>query len=702
MNLIANLSMARKLALFAIIALIGLGIVGFIGISSMNQVNNNLENIYSVHLHNIQKIEDTRTSYILYSRAVVNHMGARNAEYRANWEKVMAEYTAEGNDHLSEYIIQTEEGREIISRIKSEWADYTQSVQGLVALVNAGKMDEARDYRDAETMPRLDKVTSTLDEAAQHVERRVLEAKTQSDAAVAGAFTSIVLISVVIGIIMVLFGVFLTRSITGPLNRVVDMLSELSKGHMTMRLSMDQKDEIGLMAVTMDQYADKLQNNVIGTLHRIAVGEKEIPLLSAADDADEIAPALNRMITTIDSILEEVGDLISDAQEGNLKTRGNPDEFVGAYKEIIIGINNMLEAITVPLNEALRVADLFAHAKFGSRFDESIEVKGDLIALKEGLNTVGRELSQVIGEVGEQVNSLTASAEEAAASVEEVTAGAAQVALSSSKVSSNADSSVNSVEQVLTAMEELSTSVSTVAAKVEQVAKLSEEANKNSVKGINQAGVAEGGIKAINGAVNDVGTIIIEIRSQMNEIGKIVEIIGDIADQTNLLALNAAIEAARAGDAGMGFAVVANEVKTLAQESQGSAENIGQIISSLQHQSERAAEAMDQATTEVAKGSVAITDTIEFFHTIAGQVGDISQSMSEVASLTEEEAAAVEEITASVSEVKILAANTSMEATSSAAASEESSAALNQVSNVISDLSVVATRINESMERLNG
>ena len=702
MKLLNNLKMGKKLILFTIIAVVGLCIVGFIGISNMNAINENLDVMYNEHMHNIECIENTRENYLLYSRDVVNHMGARNAEYRANWEKTMKEHDAAGDKALSEYIIVTEEGRQLINRIKTEWDDYSNSVQGLISIVNAGKTDEARDYRDAETLPRLDKVMKTLDETVEFVYDRAAEAKADSDKAAANAFSLIILVVVIVIIAMLAFAFVLTRSITVPLNRVVWAIGELTKGHVGSRAMVEQTDELGIMAGMLDDYAEKLQVFLIGTLNQVAKGERNIQLIPNQGEKDEISPALNTVITSIESVVNEVNGLIAGANEGNLRTRGNPDQFVGSYREIIEGINNMLQAITDPINEALRVADLFAHAKFGSRFDDSVEVKGDLVALKEGLNTVGIELSAVIGEVAEQVGALTASAEEAAASVEEVTAGAASVAESSVKVSTNADTSVRSVEQVLNAMEDLSSSIATVATKVDVVSRLSQEANAHSTEGVAQAGVAERGINAINVAVNDVDSIIVEIRSQMEEIGKIVDIIGDIADQTNLLALNAAIEAARAGDAGMGFAVVANEVKALAQESQGSAENIGQIINSLQQQSERAANAMEQATTEVKKGSEAITETIQFFHTIAEEVEDITENMVEVASLSEEGAAAVEEITASVSEVRNLSEQTAKEAAGSSASAEEASSALNQVSTVIADLSVIATRINDSMDRLNG
>jgi methyl-accepting chemotaxis protein len=518
-----------------------------------------------------------------------------------------------------------------------------------------------------------------------------------------GAITLFMIISI-IGIITAIgLGIIIARSITVPLNRTVEMIREMRKGHLGMRLNMDRKDEIGIMATTMDDFADALQY-AIRTLRMLAAGEK-VQLVPVPDEKAEISPAINLLIQTIDMLIDQIGTLIGDAKEGRLQSRGDEMQFNGSYRDMILGINQMLDAITIPVNETLRIAERYAQVDFSARFDESIQVEGDLLQLKEKINQVGIhvgiELGTAIREVSEEVNSLTGSAEEAAASVEEITAGSASVAQSSSIVSINAENSLNSIEQVLASMEELTTSVATVASKVDTVSRLSQEANSTTTQGEKHAAIAENGINGINEAVRDVGEIINEIKGQMIEIGKIVEIIGDIADQTNLLALNAAIEAARAGDAGMGFAVVANEVKTLAQESQRSAENIAKIISSLQNQSNRAAGAMNQANEEVSKGSMAITDTIRFFHTIAQQVEDISNHMTEVASLSEEETAAVEEITASVSEVKEMSRETAREAIGTASASEESAAALNQVSTIVENLSVIATRINNSMSRLN-
>jgi methyl-accepting chemotaxis protein len=520
------------------------------------------------------------------------------------------------------------------------------------------------------------------------------------------AIKNAIIVSVILSaIIGGMIALILARSITGPLKRVVEMISELSRGHLGMRLSMKRRDEIGTMAGAMDSFADYLQLSVIKTLKMIANGEKAEQIMQKDSD-DEISPALNKMITTLNALIEQMEVLIGEAREGRLKTRGDLSRFVGTYQELVAGINKMLDAITIPLNEALRVSERYANVDFEARFDDKIVVRGDFLELKDKLNHigihVGKELKSVIREISDQITSLSHSAESSAATVEELAAGADTIAQNVDNVQTNSEFTMRSVGQVLTAMEELSTSVSAVAAKVDSVSRLSKDADSTSSQGVTKAAVAENGINAINGAVNDVGIIINEIREQMIEIGKIVDIISTIADQTNLLALNAAIEAARAGDAGMGFAVVANEVKILAQDSQGSAENIAKIISSLQKESEKAAYAMDLATNEVSKGSLAITDTITFFRSIADQTKQISMHMNEVAALSEEEAASVEEITASVSEVNKLATSTAEEAVGAAAASEEAAAVLKQLSEMQVILAEASLKIQTSMTRLSG
>ena len=702
MKQLDDIKIGRKLLgsfLAVVIMMIIVGSVGYMGVTATNNFLNSMYNEQLLPTEQLMTIESelwqirgnapgyfsiptTRESIRSDSDALVKGIDANLTSYETQ--------------------IRSDKEREIYSEALRAWNAYKVALAAFYPDVDSGDTEA--------TLKALTTGDLVIERKAFSAALDQLVAMNNNDAnAMADegkqTVSTIILQIVAVILIGVIFafslGFLISRSITIPLSRGVHMMQEMSRGHLNNRLKMDRKDEIGSLTTAMDNFSDDLQFVIIGGMKQIAGGDLTVSV-QPRDDKDEIAPAFNQLIAAIHGIVGEIGYLITEAEEGRLKKRGDATKFTGAYQNIIVGINNMLDVIITPLKEALRVANLYSQAKFSARFDEAVIIQGDLIALKNGLNTIGTELSRAISDISQQVGSLSASSEEAAASVEEITAGSASIAQSSSVVSTNAEKSVSAVELVMTAMEELNTSVAMVAAKVESVSHLTQEANGTSTSGVKQAAVAEGGITAINGAVNDVGTIILEIRDQMNEINKIVVIISDIADQTNLLALNAAIEAARAGDAGMGFAVVANEVKTLAQESQGSAENIAKIITSLQHQSQRAATAMDLATTEVTKGSVAITDTIHLFNTIAKQVEEISHHMTEVASLSEEEAAAVQEITASVSEVKMMATETVREAVGSAAATEETSAALNQVSTLMSDLSVIATRINESISRLNG
>ena len=151
-------------------------------------------------------------------------------------------------------------------------------------------------------------------------------------------------------------------------------------------------------------------------------------------------------------------------------------------------------------------------------------------------------------------------------------------------------------------------------------------------------------------------------------------------------------------EAGLGFAVVAGEVKSLAQESQRSAEHIAKIISNLQENSNLITKAVEESSREARDGNAAVADAFTAFTEIAGQVDEISKSTGEVAGASEEEAASVEEITASLSEIAGFSKKIEEEAVGVAAGSEETSSALDQISNAV-NLSVQAlAQITSEME----
>jgi methyl-accepting chemotaxis protein len=523
-----------------------------------------------------------------------------------------------------------------------------------------------------------------------------LNAESNAAAATAGLYMAILSIAgILIGIGVALY---MSKSITAPIDQVATNLKELSKGHLGNRMKMDRKDEIGEMAGVMDQFSDDLQNNVIGAMKKIAEGDLSTEM-KAKDAQDEITPALMTTIGSLRALVSEANMLSKAAVAGQLSTRGNTDKFKGGYKDVITGINQTLDGVVAPVNEAMRVSNEYAQGNFTARVDEKLNVQGDFIRFKEALNNVGIQVAKALSSINQQVGDLAASAEEANASVEEVSAGSAQIAKNASGVSINAEKATQGVEQVQKAMEDLSRTIQDVATKSEMVAKLVQDTTTFSKEGMELAQKTEQGMQGITKSSNDVNQIIGEIKDQMDKISEIVNLITDLANQTNLLALNAAIEAARAGDAGRGFAVVATEVKSLAVESRTSAERISEMIANLQKQTMNAVDAVSASNAGVKDGSAALQETLTSFNKIVTSIDKISQNVSDVAAAAEEQAASVEEVTASVNEVGGLMQATTRESTDAAAASEESSAAIDQISKVVANLNTIVDKVTKEVSR---
>jgi methyl-accepting chemotaxis protein len=402
---------------------------------------------------------------------------------------------------------------------------------------------------------------------------------------------------------------------------------------------------------------------------------------------------VGRVRTALHLMIADANMLSEAAVAGKLETRADVSRHNGDFRKIIEGVNQTLDSVILPVNEAMRISDAYAGRNFTARFDENLQVHGDFIRFKNSLDNVGIQVSKALLNMNREVGKLAAGAKEASASVREVSNGAGQIARNADAVSSNTGKSGEGIRQVLMAMEDLSSTVQEVATKADNVARISKKSEELSRNGTELANRAERGMEGITNSSKEVNVIILDIKAQMDQIGDIVVLIGTIANQTNLLALNAAIEAARAGEAGRGFAVVAAEVKALAQQSKGSTEKIRQMISDLQKQTQRAVEGVAKSESGVREGSAALTQTLEVFNRIVASIDEIGMNINDVAASAEEQAASVQEVTASVHSVNNLVENTAKEAAGAAAASKESSAAIEQISDLVENVTAIVDSV---------
>ncbi|WP_405046371.1 methyl-accepting chemotaxis protein [Pseudomonas putida] len=229
----------------------------------------------------------------------------------------------------------------------------------------------------------------------------------------------------------------------------------------------------------------------------------------------------------------------------------------------------------------------------------------------------------------------------------------------------------NEIEQAATAVTEMTSAVEEVARNAVSTSEASSEASRSTGDGRDLVMETVGAIERMSGDVQATAKLITHLAEQSRDIGKVLDVIRGLADQTNLLALNAAIEAARAGEAGRGFAVVADEVRALAHRTQQSTSEIERMIGSIQGGTEEAVESMRtsteraESTLNIARGAGMALDTI------AGAVAQINERNLVIASAAEEQAQVAREVDRNLVNINDLSVQSATGAHQTSAASAE-------------------------------
>ncbi|MGE5797355.1 MAG: methyl-accepting chemotaxis protein, partial [Ignavibacteria bacterium] len=350
------------------------------------------------------------------------------------------------------------------------------------------------------------------------------------------------------------------------------------------------------------------------------------------DEKDEIAPVLNKMTSTIREMIEESKLLVSASAKGELNVRGNADKFKGGYRELIQGLNNTFESVVKPINESSKILRELAQGDLTARMEGNYS--GDYGKLKNSINTVAESLNKTLLEVNEATAATASSANQISSSTEEMAAGSQEQSSQTSEVAV----SVEEMTRTILESTKNSATASENAKKAGEFASEGGKAVENTIEGM----------KKIAEVVDHASETIKQLGSSSQKIGDILEVIDDIADQTNLLALNAAIEAARAGEQGRGFAVVADEVRKLAERTTKATKEIAAMIKEIQIDTEKAVQSINKGTEEVEKGKLLAFNAGESLKEIIKSSLKVLDEVNQIASTSEEQSAAAEQISKNI------------------------------------------------------
>ncbi len=512
---------------------------------------------------------------------------------------------------------------------------FVKSLSGSKPTSSTAKTDklnmEETDHEIISFMPMKDQSNSIIGYLQINFSKAFFESKT------AESQQTFILTAIVILLISLGLGYYLINKFVGNIKLATEVAEKLSHGNLNVTIKATSKDEIGLLLNAMDS-----------------------------------------MFHTIKSLVSDVEMLSNAAIDGKLNIRADASKHEGEFKQIVAGFNKTLDSVVNPLNVAANYIERIAKGDIPSPINDNY--KGDFNEIKNNLNLCITTMNNLTGElktlndavkkgridiriddskftnafkeiangINLTVNTLTEPIYKLSEAISATASAATQISSSTERMASGTNEQSAYINEVTAAMEEMTRTIFSTTKNTSFAAESSKQSAEKAKEGGMIVNEVISGMDKISEVVEQSANKIYVLGENSDKIGEIIQVINDIADQTNLLALNAAIEAARAGEQGRGFAVVADEVRKLAERTTKATKEIAGMIKQIQIDTNLAVESMKIGTKNVEDGKMLVNKAGSVLKQIIESSERVTDVIVQVAASSEEQSATSEEIAKSI------------------------------------------------------